>query len=102
MNVIAFNNITSNEQGAYLKKSNNNAIMSNNFINNKRHAQFYKCYISTWQQNYWDNWMGLKLNLNISLPKLIFGMIGIVGLIPWINMDREPANILWNIDLPFW
>ncbi|MCK4415645.1 MAG: right-handed parallel beta-helix repeat-containing protein [Thermoplasmatales archaeon] len=101
MNAIVLNNITNNEQGVYLKKSNNNAIMSNNFINNKRHAQFYKCYISTWQQNYWDNWIGLKLNLNISLPKLIFGRIGIVGLIPWINMDREPANILWNIDLPF-
>lgn len=102
MNAIVLNNITNNEQGVYLKKSNNNAIMSNNFINNKRHARFYKCYRSMWLQNYWDNWIGLKLNLNISLPKLIFGRIGIVGLIPWINMDREPTNTTWNIDIPFW
>jgi len=36
------------------------------------------------------------------LPKLILGRIGIVGLIPWINMDREPTNTTWNIDIPFW
>ncbi|UCD13969.1 MAG: right-handed parallel beta-helix repeat-containing protein [Thermoplasmatales archaeon] len=99
MNVIGLNNITNNEKGVYLKKSKNNAIMLNNFINNKRHAQFSKCLMNTWPQNYWDNWIGLRFNL--SLPKFIIGRIGIVGLIPWINMDREPTNTPWNINLPF-
>jgi parallel beta-helix repeat protein len=99
-NAIALNNITNNEQGVFLKNSNTNAIMMNNFINNKRHGQFSKCYRSTWLQNYWDNWIGL--NFNLLLPKFILGRIGIVGLIPWINMDREPSYTTWNIDILFW
>lgn len=98
INAIAFNNITNNEQGIYLKKSNFNAIGFNNFIDNKRHAQFYNCIRNPWQQNYWDNWIGLRFNL--SLPKFILGRIGIVGLIPWINMDLNPAKNPWNINLP--
>jgi len=43
-----------------------------------------------WDSNYWDKWIGFG-------PKLIFGRIGLNGLIPWVNFDWHPAEEPYDI-----
>ncbi|HEC94472.1 MAG TPA: hypothetical protein ENI45_00725, partial [Thermoplasmatales archaeon] len=100
-NFIFLNNFTANKQGVYLEKSDENMVLINNFINNGRHANFYRCRTNMWLQNYWDNWVGLRLTSNLFLPKFIFGRTGVIdGLIPWVNIDPLPAKTLNPIYVP--
>jgi len=81
-NIITGNNISKNEQGVYIMYSTKNMVVRNNFIENKQQAFFYQSK-NSWNQNYW--------NRPHIFPKLIFGRIGRLSLIPWINVDWHPA-----------
>ena len=74
--------------------SENNPIGLNNFIDNERHAKFYKCKRNMWLQNFWDE--------SRILPKFIFGRAGNLGLIPWINIDIMPSKTPNDIIIPLW
>lgn len=91
-NSILDNHIPNNFGGLYLFNSNNNIIEKNNFIENKIHAIFWFARRNTWDSNYWDNWIGLKINLSIfqKFPKVILGFIK-------INFDWHPASEPYDI-----
>lgn len=87
-NIIQSNNIEANSmEGLLLETSNSNIISKNNFIGNKRQAKFRISQRNSWEENYWDNWIGVKLDMPIFalFPKPIFGF-GI------INFDLNPAQ----------
>ena len=96
-NYVMINNITVNKIGINLERSNQNQILVNNFIDNDRQAQFCNSIANIWTQNYWDKWVGLRLNLDLILPKIIFGRIG-MGFVPWINIDPLPAKTPNDLD----
>lgn len=86
-NTLENNNIQNNDmEGLLLEFSNNNIIEKNNFIENQRHASFKFSRRNTWDENYWDSWIGLKINMSIfqKFPKVIWGF-------PRINLDWHPA-----------
>jgi len=72
-----------------------NIIHKNNFIKNDRHAYFSNSFQNSWDENYWDNWIGLKINLSIfqKFPKVIVGQT----MITWINFDRHPAKEPYDV-----
>lgn len=87
-NIITSNNIQENSmEGLLLETSNSNIISKNNFIGNRRQAKFRISQRNSWEENYWDNWIGVKLEMPIFklFPKPIFGF-GI------INFDANPAE----------
>jgi peptidyl-prolyl cis-trans isomerase B (cyclophilin B) len=90
-NVIYRNHIEDNAGGIFLKiNATNNEIKQNNFINNTIYnANFYKAKFNDWNQNYWDDWIGLKYTFLKFLPKLI---ITNSGIIPIINFDWYPVQ----------
>ncbi len=101
LNLFYLNHLTKNKHGILLRSSSINMIIFSNFIKNDRHAQFVKCKSNIWFNNYWDNWIGLKFNRRILIPKLIFGRAGrIFGLIPWLNIDPVPKKTS-NSKLPY-
>jgi len=88
INTITGNNIQDNDmEGLLLSLSNNNVIERNNFINNKRQAAFKISSRNSWDENYWDNWIGLKINSSIfqKFPKVIRGIIR-------LDFDWHPAS----------
>lgn len=92
-NIINKNNLESNTmEGLLLESSNSNIITQNNFIDNQRQAKYRLSSRNSWDENYWDNWIGLKLELPIfkSFPKLIGGL-------GTINLDRNPASEPYEI-----
>ena len=103
-NLIIGNNIIHNGLfGVYLyTPSTKNTITQNNFIDNgfsKRYpirvrylgnAYIYNCFFNKWDANYWDDW-------NYRLPRLIRVRLGIIGLIPWFNIDWHPAQEPYDI-----
>ncbi len=93
-NNITGNNIISNLVGIFLVFSTKNIIEKNNFIGNRRHASFnlvrYFRIGNHWDSNYWDNWIWIG-------PKIIFGRLGLYGMIPWVNFDRHPARVPYDI-----
>jgi parallel beta-helix repeat protein len=88
-NVLYKNNIENNTQGIEMRDSNNNDIICNNFINNNRDAYFLSCKKNNWEFNYWN-----RARL---FPKFILGRVGIIGLIPWFNIDWNPAKEPYDI-----
>jgi hypothetical protein len=72
-----------------MRDSNNNDIICNNFINNNRDAYFLSCKKNNWEFNYWN-----RARL---FPKFILGRVGIIGLIPWFNIDWNPAKEPYDI-----
>jgi parallel beta-helix repeat protein len=88
---IIQNNISSNYgYGIYLQKSNNNIISRNNFENNPCHAYYKNTWRNKWVNNYWDTWIGIG-------PKIIYGHIDKLGIIPWVNFDWHPAQEPYDI-----
>jgi len=66
-------------------------VYQNNFIGNIRNAKDSSN--SQYDANYWDNWIGLKIELPIfqRFPKIIFGFFK-------LNFDWNPA--LEPYDIP--
>ena len=86
-NIINENNIENNSmEGLLIESSNTNIITKNNFIGNKRQAKYLFSSRNSWEENYWDNWIGLKLDAPIfkSFPKIIKGIF-------LFNIDMSPA-----------
>ena len=87
------NNIHNNFVGIGTSVCNKIRIEKNNFIDNKMHASCSYSWISKWNENYWDNWIGIRTNLPIfqKFPKKIRG--GIYPEIPLLpqKFDWHPA-----------
>ena len=113
--MIESNNIFSNSRfGLYLQHcSVNNNISRNNFINNG-YEKSYKIrgnaffidsefvpYSNKWNENYWDNWIGLKFKFLTKLPYRITGRWGIIQgigiLFPTSDFDWHPAEEPYDI-----
>ena len=92
-NTIAESYIANNNYGIYLSSSNKNKILNNKFENNEKHTSFSD---SCW--NIWDNKYMNHPNrpVNIIIGSKSIGKISI----PWINIDRFPANELYDIPIP--
>ena len=72
----------------YVQKDNHNVFSSNNFIDNGKNAEPFavKC---EWSNNYWDNWIGTKINALEFLPYLVY-------FYPF-NFDWSPATEPFDI-----
>lgn len=92
-NVVKENTIKDNNNGIYIASSYGNNIYHNNLIGNSLHASFDDAYNNRWNENYWDDWVGLKCKLLRMLPKCIRGH---VGKIPWFNFDWHPLKQQYN------
>ena len=86
-NIIESNNIQDNDMEGLLVSSlsNNNIIEKNNFIGNTKNAVYKSSRRNTWDENYWDDWIGLKIPIFQIFPKVIRG-----GIILRLNFDRHP------------
>jgi len=90
LNNISSNIISNNEYGIYLYYSSGNTISGNNFIDNKKRNALFRGYCkNNWDGNYW--------NRPRLLPKPIFGRMGKLGLICWVDFDLKPARGLYTI-----
>jgi len=91
-NNVYFNEIIRNKNMGvsvyYVQKDNYNSFSSNNFIDNGKNArpEAVKC---EWSNNYWDNWIGNKINALDFLPYL-------VHFYP-LNFDLHPASERYDI-----
>ncbi len=86
--IIELNHIENNSlEGVLLEFSNNNQIINNNFIGNRRQATLRFSIRNVWDSNYWDNWIGFKLAAPLFqlFPKVIIGLLR-------INFDRNPQQ----------
>jgi parallel beta-helix repeat protein len=99
---ISFNNISNSYYGLLALNCFNYEITNNNFINNFVNARFGYLFIGVftfglefksvryirstikWDGNYWDR--------SRNIPKPILGRMGPSGCIPWIHIDRNPAE----------
>ena len=91
--VVANNSICHNIDVGLVGTSDT-IIFCNNFIDNRKHAEFIgtlKYHGCIWDSNYWDKWP-------FSLPKPIIGYRNILGLdIPlFIDFDYNPAQEPYN------
>ena len=92
-NIITSNNIKDNTmKGISLSVSNENIIEMNNFIGNRKNAGFVASFSTTWDSNYWDNWIGVKLDLPLfkKFPKVIRGIV-------MRNFDTNPQEEPYDI-----
>ena len=92
-NIITNNNIKDNSmKGISLSVSNENIIEMNNFIGNRKNAGFVASFGTTWNSNYWDNWVGVKLKLPLfkKFPKVIRGIV-------MRNFDTNPQEEPYEI-----
>jgi len=98
-NKIYYNNISNNFVGISLWEiCKKNQFIKNNFIENDGRDAFFMsalCPKNEWDRNYWDNWIGLKLEVLSFLPKRI--PAGIFGLRPRCNFDWHPATEPYDI-----
>jgi parallel beta-helix repeat protein len=92
-NNISSNNFKNNNiEGLYLIISNENIIEKNNFMDNRKNARFIASFRNTWDSNYWDDWIGIKIDIPLfkNFPKTIRG-IAIRNYD--VNPQEEPYNI---------
>lgn len=72
-NTIFANHILNNYVGLYMKETKKTDIISNNFIDNSQHCQFSEKRFTSFNRNYWDNWIGNLFNGLLPIPKIING-----------------------------
>jgi hypothetical protein len=70
---ILANTIENNYVGLVLNDVKQEEIQFNNFIENTQHCQFTETARTKFNSNYWDNWIGLRFNRHLPIPKLING-----------------------------
>jgi len=88
-NMIRGNTFSNNDVGLGLTRCQFNKILNNNFLENKRNAEFNVfSFYNKWDGNYWG--------ITRLLPKPIIGSIGLF--IPsWVNFDWHPAQEPYDI-----
>jgi parallel beta-helix repeat protein len=98
-NIIISNNIQGNyDEYGLAVVGDNNRIEKNNFIKNEQHAAMgIFSEENVWDENYWDDWIGIRYNLPIFqiFPKIIlkyWGLIFWILIIDW-NPAKEPYDI---------
>ena len=93
-NTIESNTIKQNLVGISLFYSNAN-IIKNNFIRNNKNVEI-KSANHIWNENYWDDWIGLSYPLLLGwwYPKIIFGQSTGFGFI--VEFDWHPENKPYN------
>ncbi len=88
--------------GLEITRSHIITIIKNNFIGNKPSAFFANDFLTKWKQNYWDDYLGIGAKKIIG----VFGIIipnpnpfgdDIVIILPWINFDRFPVKIPYDL-----
>ena len=87
-NIINGNSLMENSmEGIFLSLSNENIIEMNNFIDNRKNARFIISFRNTWDANYWDDWVGVKIDIPLfkMFPKCIRGII-------LRNFDKNPQE----------
>ena len=89
---LSRNIFENNYVGLFMNKVNNISIVNNNFIDNIQHSQFSETINVEFNANYWDNWIGLKLNLPV--PKLINGYYTDKQTrASQMKLDRTPSDV---------
>jgi len=105
-NTVSKNNITNNfGYGLEIIRSNYNMISENNFINNSVNAKLARSKHNKFNGNYWDNWIGSKIQFVKRCPKIvpIFFMLKIgeplkyIHFIIGFNLDWHPAKKPYEI-----
>ena len=72
--------------------SNQNQIIRNTFMNNKnKNAFVIFSNKNHWENNYWDNWIGVKYGFLSFLPKVIYGRFKDINFILPFNFDLNPS-----------
>ena len=90
-NIINSNNIQDNKMdGVYLTLSNENIIEMNNFIGNRKNARVIISFRNSWDANYWDDWIGLKIPLFENFPKVIKSLF-------LRSFDNNPQEVPYSI-----
>ena len=101
-NSIVNNDIKNNGEGVVIGLAFFTAVKRNNFIDNKRDAEFFDCIRTHWVRNYWDRFrIGPKIILgSIELPTIPWqGGDDWVFLFPCVNFDLRPARSPYNITI---
>jgi len=91
--ILLWNLFENNGVGMYLNMVKNIDVVSNGFIDNDQHCQFLDIKKTTFDGNYWDNWLGRFFPINLGIPKIINGVHE--PEIPWysqIRIDRHPSR----------
>jgi parallel beta-helix repeat protein len=73
-NKIKNNNISNNHMTGFVLewKSNYNLITKNNFLKNNFSSGFeLRCFFNKWCNNYYDDWIGLRIPILFFLPNVI-------------------------------
>ena len=107
---IIFNHIEGNERfGLYIDKSEYNIISKNNFIDNKEKNIVSLCFLyqgnnPEWSGNYYDDYKGFgsKIILGFMKSTREFDSYTPYFWIPWINFDRNPAKVPYDITTTIW
>jgi peptidyl-prolyl cis-trans isomerase B (cyclophilin B) len=89
-NIVYRNDIIENNGGIFLNiNSSNNLVKQNNFVDNTNNAEINNAKNNVWEENYWDDWIGITFPFLKFLPKLIITKNLII---PRINFDWNPSN----------
>jgi parallel beta-helix repeat protein len=71
---ILGNTIENNRVGLFFNDVKQGDVTLNNFLANTQQCQFSEIKQTRFTSNYWDDWIGLRFNTRIPLPKLINGV----------------------------
>ena len=99
-NLINKNIISNNDNAGVMLEhySNSNIISCNNIIKNKFNAYLIQSFENKWNNNYWDDWVGLNNKMFFSfLPKIILGVLIEKTRFPFFNIDWHPAQEPFDI-----
>jgi parallel beta-helix repeat protein len=85
----------SNLIGLFLQRCIIGEVINNNFINNSKDAFFTNMANVHWDNNYWDDCIGIKIPILGFLPKIIFGRLNTYFL--RFVFDLHPAQAPYDI-----
>jgi parallel beta-helix repeat protein len=99
-NQIIYNKINKTFCGVEIEWwSNANLITKNNFLNNNVSGYEHQSFFSRWEENYYDDWIGLEKPILFFYPKLIYGMpIEIIpSFVMVVSIDFHPTKEPYEI-----
>jgi hypothetical protein len=91
--ILLWNLFENNGVGMYLNMVHNIDVESNGFIDNDQHCQFLDIKRTTFDGNYWDNWIGNLFKRDLRIPKIINGIHDPNEFwLSQIRIDRHPSR----------